>query len=647
MAIRSKLLHRLRTDTSGNIMYMTAGLLLPILATIGAGVDLGQAYMAKARLQQACDAGVLAGRRAMSEGSYTGHARGAARRMFQFNYPDDIYNSREVAFESDAVNASDVEGTASAEISTVIMHIFGKDTFQLNVDCAARLEIANTDIMMVLDTTGSMLQVNPGDSSNRMVAMRQEVMSFYDTVASAQSDGSIVRYGVMPYSSNVNVGRILRASDPEWISDLTEMPSREPNFEMRRPPDNTTYDPPFEDNFSRTNWSNTSTYFTGYTASACNNIQSPPSSSAIATNSGSSRVTGSTVDGNGNTVTTYEFERDYRRTEYRYRHQSSNNRCYRQSRTADYTYNRPYTVTQFPPVRTFVSYTYLTKTIDVSDVRSGNTFETNTGVDGADVTATWNGCIMERDTIAFASGIVPPADALDLDIDLVPNGEDRTKWRIYLPNIAYAREEQPYYAQTPSPVTTTQDYPNYANPTLVANGWAACPSEAMRLRAIPTDQRSVLQNYVNGLVAVGGTYHDVGMVWGTRFISPTGIFAGDNASAPNGRPISRHIIFMTDGDMAPNAGIYGFQGQEYTMGRVGSTNTAELTARHNTRFQTACNSAKSRNITVWVISFGVALNDQMRQCASSNNAFQASNRTELHDRFQQIAAQITRLRLSQ
>ena len=61
MTIRSKLMRRLRTETAGNVMYLTAGMLLPILATIGAGVDLGQAYMAQSRLQQACDAGVLAG----------------------------------------------------------------------------------------------------------------------------------------------------------------------------------------------------------------------------------------------------------------------------------------------------------------------------------------------------------------------------------------------------------------------------------------------------------------------------------------------------------------------------------------------------------------------------------------------------------
>jgi hypothetical protein len=156
-----------------------------------------------------------------------------------------------------------------------------------------------------------------------------------------------------------------------------------------------------------------------------------------------------------------------------------------------------------------------------------------------------------------------------------------------------------------------------------------------------------MQTYVNNLVAVGGTYHDVGMVWGTRLMSPTGLFASDNAAAPNGAPISRHMIFMTDGQMAPNPGIYGFQGQEYIQGRVGSNDITELTARHNARFQYACNEAKQRNMTVWVIAFGTALNQELVDCASGGSAFQASNSTQLRQRFQQIAQQITRLRLQQ
>ena len=36
--------------------------LIPILAMIGGGIDMGRGYLSQSRLQQACDAGVLAGR---------------------------------------------------------------------------------------------------------------------------------------------------------------------------------------------------------------------------------------------------------------------------------------------------------------------------------------------------------------------------------------------------------------------------------------------------------------------------------------------------------------------------------------------------------------------------------------------------------
>lgn len=638
---------KLRRDARGNIMYLTAGLILPIFATIGAGVDLGQAYMAKSRLQQACDAGVLAGRRAMASSTYSSTARDAANKMFAVNYPPGIYESTGITFNSSSTGASDVTGTATATIKTLLMHIFGKESFALTVNCAARLEIANTDIMFVLDTTGSMAFTNAGDSTNRLQGVREEVMSFYDTVAAAQTTTAQVRYGVVPYSSNVNVGRLLLATDSDWLSDTTELPSREPNFQTVQPPDQTTYGAQYEQNVSLGSWANTTTSYTGYSQNACNNLAAPAASTPTATSGATTTTTGTTVDQNGNTVTTYEERRNYSRFEYRYLYQSSNRRCYVQRRTKNYTNVRPYTVTQFPPHEEFVNYTYTNRTFDVSELREGDPLVVDTGTQGADVTANWNGCIMERDTVAFSSGLYPPEDALDLDIDLVPNNDDRTKWKFYLPNIAYPRGANPGFAQTPAAVTTADENPSYSNGTVVGNGYSACPSEVMPLRTIPTSQRALLQNYVNGLIAIGGTYHDSGMAWGTRLISPTGLFAANNAAAPNGAPISRHIIFMTDGDMAPNAGVYGFQGQEYTMERVGSTNTAELTARHNTRFQALCNAAKTRNITVWVVAFGTALNAEMTECASSGSAFQAANKAQLHARFQQIAQQITRLRLQQ
>src|SRR3546814_4147183 len=83
------------------------------------------------------------------------------------------------------------------------------------------------------------------------------------------------------------------------------------------------------------------------------------------------------------------------------------------------------------------------------------------------------------------------------------------------------------------------------------------------------------------------------MVWGARLLSPTGLFADENATAPNERPISRHIVFMTDGEMAPNVPNLTSQGYEYLMQRVSGsfdTSNGELEDRLNNRFGQLCRS---------------------------------------------------------
>ena len=91
------------------------------------------------------------------------------------------------------------------------MAAFGYTQFPLSVSCTAEVNISNTDIMFVLDVTGSMADCPDGSNCNsgsgsKIVALRSAVMSFYDTVESATSTTAQVRYGMVPYSQQVNVG---------------------------------------------------------------------------------------------------------------------------------------------------------------------------------------------------------------------------------------------------------------------------------------------------------------------------------------------------------------------------------------------------------------------------------------------------------
>ncbi len=155
---------------------------------------------------------------------------------------------------------------------------------------------------------------------------------------------------------------------------------------------------------------------------------------------------------------------------------------------------------------------------------------------------------------------------------------------------------------------------------------------------------------MNGLVATGYTFHDLGMAWGVRLISPNGLFAGENTTAPNGRPISRHIIFMTDGMMNTPANQYTSHGYEESDRRVSGAavtpTTSDLISRHDARFQALCNQARANNIVVWTIAFGTSNPSTLVSCADSGKSYVATDSAALTAQFQAIASSIAKLRLS-
>ena len=52
------------------------------------------------------------------------------------------------------------------------------------------------------------------------------------------------------------------------------------------------------------------------------------------------------------------------------------------------------------------------------------------------------------------------------------------------------------------------------------------------------------------------------MIWGGRLISPTGLFADENADLSASAPTSRNLIFLTDGETAPYDLSYSSYGVE-------------------------------------------------------------------------------------
>ncbi|MES2989726.1 MAG: TadE/TadG family type IV pilus assembly protein [Pseudomonadota bacterium] len=628
-------------DARANTLAMMTMALIPLAGMVGGGVDISRMYIVKTRLQHACDAGALAGRKAMGGGTWgynSYYPRTSAEKFFDANYNSAAYGATSVT-RSFSESAGKVSGTATATLPMTLMRIFGRTDETLTVACDAEMRLPNTDIMFVLDVTGSMASkaVNT-DSQTKMEALKVAVKCFYEIVARLDTDAACtigtpsggtgnqvqIRFGFMPYSTNVNVGYLLPTN---YFADSWKYQSREPMWSTSG---------------TSTNWvqqgtptsSSSQQQLTNTAYSYCNNSYASgynTSSDAYSNNNNTKKTTAVTY-----TVVSWSS--------------SSGGTCKYTQTTKVTTYTK-----QTVSTTTFNKWRYNQITFDISDLKSGTDWNSSlqlpVGSSGTNKTITWDGCIEERPTVRQSSYNPIPSGAYDLNIDLVPtSGNANSLFGPALQQLIYARNVTSSWSQAATAESqTTTDYYNSIP--------YYCPAEAKKLQSW-TDADE-FDNYVDGLVPTGNTYHDIGMLWGARFMSSTGMFASENAYTPQGGEIERHMIFMTDGDAVSAPCDYTAYGVAWwdkrTTTDVGSASncTSErgaLSDQVNARFEALCTAVKNKNITLWVISFGSGSNsdteDRLEACASTSRYFVARDATTLQNTFKTIADQISQLRLT-
>jgi hypothetical protein len=128
-------LRRLAADRAGNTLAMLAAGLFPLLALVGGGIDMGRSYLAQSRLQQACDAGVLAARKKLGSavvttGEVPGDVALIGNRFFNINFRAGAYGSENRDFQMTLEPDLAITGNASVDVPTTIMNLLGQAEFQ-------------------------------------------------------------------------------------------------------------------------------------------------------------------------------------------------------------------------------------------------------------------------------------------------------------------------------------------------------------------------------------------------------------------------------------------------------------------------------------------------------------------------------------
>lgn len=603
---------------------MIAAALFPLLAMLGGAIDMGRGYLAETRLQAACDAGVLAARKRLGTrpaagGIIPAEVEEVGDKFFNVNFGQRAYGSENRSFQLVLQTDYSLTGEASAEVPTTIMGAFGYDKIDVAAKCGAQVNMGNIDVMLVLDVTGSMNQTNAGDSSPRITELKSTVRSFYDQLEAAKAPTSRVRYGFVPYSTNVNTGSIMQN---DWVANTWTYQSRE-QVGTGTAAGTVSYwstGNVVSGTLSRTVFSTypavtsggsglncptlpaatrTSTYTTGPTTSEP--YPGPPAGTLTRTNY-QFTYNGDTFDAvlTGSTCTVY--------------------------RNQHVNYVLSYDWITQPGVASSSRWQYRPISYNVSAWRTEAT-----------------GCMEEPDTYEIDDyDNVDLTRALDLDVDHVPTpGNTATQWRPMYPGKVYGRKLKWNGSGSfdVSVVTTTDEY---LTPSL--SGTSHCPNPVRKLAEMSGGE---VDAYLASLKVGGSTYHDVGMLWGIRLLSPTGLFASENADASSTRPSNRNLVFMTDGQTSTldiSYTAYGFEPLDKRRWSPGSSRT--LTQTVEDRFLFLCGEAKKRNISIWLVAYGTDLSPAMTECAGPGHSFQANDGDELADNFATIAAAIAGLRIT-
>jgi len=620
-------LMRLVRDRRGNTLAMMAAFLVPLLGLAGSAVDVARLYLVKARLQQACDAGVLAGRKFMTSTNSTLEpvAVTQAQNFFANNFKTGWMGSSGLVFNPIKTSDGQVAGTASTTVPMTLMKIFNMPDNKIAVNCQARYDVADTDVIFVLDTTASMacLPGGPdtcgtgtysytrstsegvpgysgstgyatkelfsgGSNVSRMEALRKAVLSFYDAFAANADPATNVRYGFVPYSSVVNVGQAITSVSPSYIVGSGGS-SDQPYYQSRRV---------------------IADYVSSTSDSTPNNRSQTACTSSIVRNPS----TPLTYNSSGYATNTYYYWKT----------------------TGGYN-STSYCVSRVDTLGPRWEYKQLRW--DVSSLVNGASSMTDpTAVDGSKTQ--WLGCIETPVDNPGQTSFVTNSLPSDLDPDVKPSGSNR--WWPHMQDIEYWRTAAIDYTNGDD-----NNYrPSFGGSALVQGGYAACGKPVKRLDVM---SRGDIYNYLYAIdfVPQGGTYHDTGMIWGSRLISPTGLWAKDTATWPTRNPPNRVIVFLTDGIMSPNSNSYSMYGYEDYDRRVANGDTSRLTNYHNARFLAACAAAKARNVDVWTVAIAGSSSTPLQTCATTTNqALYTPTGNGLSAAFTSIAQHLAMLRIT-
>ncbi len=164
-----------RNERGSVILFVS--LIMVVLLGMGAlAIDMGRAYVSRARMTRAVDAAALAGARVFRSGQAAAEQHALAIAQANGVGNGALSATLNVAFATNGFGENTVQVTATEQMPTLLARVLGRNTVQ--IDASARAATPPVDLVLVIDHSGSM----SGAWSDLTAAANSFVSKFDDAI---------------------------------------------------------------------------------------------------------------------------------------------------------------------------------------------------------------------------------------------------------------------------------------------------------------------------------------------------------------------------------------------------------------------------------------------------------------------------------
>ncbi|HVJ51282.1 MAG TPA: pilus assembly protein TadG-related protein [Aliidongia sp.] len=217
------LLRTFGRSRTGNVGIIFGFAAIPLILSVGMGVDMARAYAMKVRLGAALDAAGLAV--GGSPASFqTADLEQRMQNYFNANYPSSVLGtaSTPVMTYQSSTNTNVINFTVTGTIQTTFMRLINVKTMSVSVSNQVTRGISGLEVALVLDNTGSMMCGDGGSANasqceqnvppSHMDTLRTDAQIIINTLFQGTTAQSTLKMSLVPYVTAVNVGPAMSQS---------------------------------------------------------------------------------------------------------------------------------------------------------------------------------------------------------------------------------------------------------------------------------------------------------------------------------------------------------------------------------------------------------------------------------------------------